>query len=163
MSLGREVLVEEAAAEAGVEEAEAGGGGGGRGRRRRGRWRSAEEEALGERERDEKGEMSQGGLTPVGASVGPGRAGENSGEFSPTHLRSSIRASLPGRAEGHFSAELGTSRVSEPAYQTPKYLEFSAEMRIAEMSRATKHVLTFLPQLLTILHEPLGSRIPSPV
>jgi hypothetical protein len=67
--------------------------------------------------------------------------GENSGEFSPTHLRSSIQASLPGRAEGHFSAELGTARVSEPAYQTPKYLEFAAEMRIAEMSQATKHAL----------------------
>jgi hypothetical protein len=51
ISLGREVLVEEAAVEAGVEEVEAGFGRGGRGRHWRGWWRSAEGEALGERER----------------------------------------------------------------------------------------------------------------
>jgi hypothetical protein len=74
--------------------------------------------------------------------VGPGRAGGNSGELSPAHMRSSIRASLSGRAEGHYSVELGTAHISEPAYQTSKCLEFSAEMGIAEMSQATKHTLS---------------------
>jgi hypothetical protein len=67
--------------------------------------------------------------------------GRNSGEFSHAYLQSSIRASLPGRAEGHFLGELGSAHVSKPTYHTPECLELSANMVIAGISRATKHAL----------------------
>jgi hypothetical protein len=35
-------------------------------------------------------------------------------ESSPAQVRSSNRASLPGKAEGRFSIELGTARLSRP-------------------------------------------------
>jgi hypothetical protein len=81
--------------------------------------------------------------------VGPGCTGGNLGELSPAYLRSSIRASLSGRAEGYYSAELGTAHISEPVYQTSKCLEFSAEMGIVEMNRATKHTQAGLLRLST--------------
>jgi hypothetical protein len=71
--------------------------------------------------------------------MGPGRAGGNPGELSPAQLRSSIRASLPGRAQGQFSGELGTAHVSEPAYQTCELPEISVGQGIAGLSRPTKH------------------------
>jgi hypothetical protein len=73
--------------------------------------------------------------------MGPGRAGGNPGELSPAQLRSSIRASLPGRAQGQFSGELGTAHVSEPAYQTCELLEISVGQGIVGLSRPTKHTL----------------------
>jgi hypothetical protein len=82
-----------------------------------------------------------GSWVPIAIPMGPGRAGGNPGELSPAQLRSSIRASLPGRAQGQFSGELGTAHVSEPAYQTCELLEISVGQGIVGLSRPTKHTL----------------------
>jgi hypothetical protein len=82
--------------------------------------------------------------------AGPTRAGGISGELSPADLRSSNRASLPGRAEGAFSAELGSARVRKPGYQTAKIVKFSVGMGNAGLARATKHTLSsvfLIPQV----------------
>jgi hypothetical protein len=64
------------------------------------------------------------------------------GELSLANLRSSNRASLSGRAEGAFPAELGSARVRKSGYQTAKIVKFSVvEMGNARLVRATKHTL----------------------
>jgi hypothetical protein len=60
------------------------------------------------------GEVRVGSETPAGARRGRGDAGWISAESGPAQVRSSNRASLPGRAEGRFSVELGTARLSRP-------------------------------------------------
>jgi hypothetical protein len=111
---GRALRGERAGEEAGVEEAVAGVVE--EGRRRpslRGRavatWFLT---GIARGERAGEGEMRARGRDPCGSGPDARRGGCFSGEFSPAHLRSSIRASLPGRAEGYFSCELGTAHVS---------------------------------------------------
>jgi hypothetical protein len=84
----------------------------------------------------------------VGEWAGPTRAGGISGELSPAHLRSSNRASLPGRAEGAFPVELGSARVRKPGYQTAEIVKFSVEMGNAGLTRATKHTLNVVWQMM---------------
>jgi hypothetical protein len=46
--------------------------------------------------------------------MGVGRGGRISGESDPAELRSSIRASQPGRAERLFSVKVGTAEMRGP-------------------------------------------------
>jgi hypothetical protein len=52
------------------------------------------------------------------------------GDLTPDPVRSSIRASLPGRAKRHFSNEVGSAPSGKPGYQTAKILEISVGIRI---------------------------------
>jgi hypothetical protein len=76
----------------------------------------------------------------VGGRAGAGRVGRISGESSPAGLRSSIQASLPGRAEGSFLGELGSAHTRNPGNQTAKFPEFSVGMGIVGLAWATKHI-----------------------
>jgi hypothetical protein len=57
---------------------------------------------------------------PCGSEVRGGGAGWISAESSPAQVRSSNRASLPGRAEGRFSVDLGTARLKRPRLTNSK-------------------------------------------
>jgi hypothetical protein len=85
----------------------------------------------------------------------------SSGESSPADLGSSNRASLSGRAEGHFLAQPGTARYARPGYQTTKFVKISVEMGIAELNRATKHALKLKTQP-SLLYPPIKDDIFGP-
>jgi hypothetical protein len=127
---GRALRGERAGEEAGVEEAVAGVVDEGR-RRPLLRGRAAATwflTGIGRGERAGRGEMRARGCDPCGSGSDARRGGVFSGEFSPAHLRSSIRASLSGRAEGCFSGELGTAHMSRadlPNVQIAKNLSWA--------------------------------------
>jgi hypothetical protein len=60
------------------------------------------------------GEWGVERLTPAGLSPRERRAWGFPGEVSPAHMRSSISASLLGRAESPFSGEVGTGQLDRP-------------------------------------------------
>jgi hypothetical protein len=79
--------------------------------------------------------MRAGGrLTVVG--LGPGARAEGfMGEVHPAQLRSSISASLPGRAQGYFSHEVGSVQLACPYLPNNenRKKERWIEMRISEV------------------------------
>jgi hypothetical protein len=89
-------------------------------------------------EREKGEEWSWGSMTPSVSGV-EWDAGEGfQGESGRAQLRSSIRASQPGRAERWFSFELGSAQVDRAELTNKK---ISVEMGKSELGRSTKHAL----------------------
>jgi hypothetical protein len=89
----------------------------------------------------EKGEQwSWGSMTPSVSGVEWDTGGEGfRGDSGRAQLRSSIRASQPGRAERWFSFELGSAQVDRTELTNKK---ISVEMGKSELGRSTKHALS---------------------